>query len=82
MKFYPLKRGFGKVLAMPVAGGGGGHKKFSGIFNTAAWSFSHTEGGHTKFPPFKRGGATKITLSSGWGGGNLKSFGNTIFPIL
>ena len=64
----PPKKGVRKSFSH-AGGGGGGHKKFSGIFDTAAWSFSHTEGGHTKFPPFKRGGATKITLSSGWGGG-------------
>ena len=55
-----------KVVAM--LNGGMGYNKFWGSFNTGALSFSHTEGGRKKLPPFTRQGSTKrFTQSWGWG---------------
>ena len=32
-----------------------GHKQCCSSFNTEACRFSHTDGGHKRFPPFKKG---------------------------
>ena len=62
----PLQNeGAEKVLAM--LRGGGGHKKFWGSFYAVASSCSHIEGGHKKFPLFKR--EKVLSCLEGGGGG-------------
>ena len=65
MKFYPYKMGrggAGKASAMLK----GGAKRFEVFLSWELEVLAILKGGHTKFPPFKRGGGSKgITVLRG-----------------
>ena len=59
-----------------AVGGGGGHNKFSDSFSMGASGFSHTEGGHRRFPLFKTRGGANIFEEG------IEKFQTRDFPIL